>query len=177
MREGPKLSVRLTGSASVAPGPEDGPFLLLVQPAQELLEARISLNLLDRVELVAQLVMRPGLVDEILAGMAGRSDVPPAFAARHNVVPSRGHLSVAECASFVHPVGAIFLQKHNYWHCFRQHWFKGSNPRLVSSTNSHPALSQNLVQKGKGQAARSTSRSGVQKWYARPVTLRIQALI
>jgi hypothetical protein len=48
--------------------------------------------------------MRPGLVDEILAGMASRSDVPPPFAARHYVVPSCGHLPVAECASFVRTV-------------------------------------------------------------------------
>ena len=69
-------------------------------------------NLLDRVERVAQFVVRPRLVDEILAGMAGRSDVSSAFAARHNVVPSRGHLPVTKCANFVHTVGPIFLQKH-----------------------------------------------------------------
>ncbi len=67
----PSLSVRLIGSVSVTPGSEECSLLLLVEPAKELLEARIGLNLFDRVELVAQFVMRPRLVDEILAGMAG----------------------------------------------------------------------------------------------------------
>ena len=43
--------------------------------------------------------------------MAGLSDVASAFAARHYVVPSRGHLPVTKCADFVHTVGSIFLQK------------------------------------------------------------------
>ena len=69
------------------------------------------MNLFDRVELVAQLVMRPRLVDEILARMAGRRDVASTFAARHNMVPSRRHLPVAECARFVHTVGPKILLK------------------------------------------------------------------
>ena len=69
------------------------------------------MDLLDCIERVAQFVMRPGLVDEILAGLAGRSDVTTAFAARHYVVPSRGHLPVTECANFVHTVDPIFFQK------------------------------------------------------------------
>lgn len=105
------LPVWLTGSVPVATSPEKGSFLLLVKPTKELLEARIGLNLLDRVELVAQFVMRPRFVDEILAGMAGRGDVAPAFAARHNMMSSRGHLPVAECADFVHTVGPKFLLK------------------------------------------------------------------
>ena len=108
----PKSAVGLAGSLSIASSPEECSFLLLVKPAQELLEPRIGLDLLDRVERVAQFVLRPGLVDEILAGMAGRSDLTPTFAARHYVVPSCGHLPVAECASFFHTVRPIFLQKH-----------------------------------------------------------------
>jgi hypothetical protein len=76
------------------------------------LEARIGLNLFDRVVLVAQFIVRPRFVDEILAGMAGWSDVSTAFAARHNVVPSRGHLPVTKFANFVHTVSSIFLQEH-----------------------------------------------------------------
>jgi hypothetical protein len=101
----------VTCSVPVATRPEKGSFLLLVKPTEELLEARIGLNLLDRIELVTQFVVRPGLVDEVLAGMAGRGDVPSAFAARHNVVPSGGHLPVTKCASFVHTVSPIFLHK------------------------------------------------------------------
>jgi len=86
----PKSAVGLAGSVSIASSPEEGSFLLLVKPAKELLAARIALNHFDRVELVAQFVMRPRFVDEILARMASRSDASSAFAARDNMVPSRG---------------------------------------------------------------------------------------
>ena len=86
-----KLPVGLIGPASVTPGSEECSFLLLVEPAKELLEPRIVLNLFDRVEFVAQFVMRPRFMDEILARMAGGSDVASAFAARHNMVRSRKH--------------------------------------------------------------------------------------
>jgi len=56
--------------------------------------------------------MRPGLVDEVFAGTAARSDVSSAFAARHNMVPTGGHLPVTECARFVHAAGATILLKH-----------------------------------------------------------------
>ena len=108
----PKSAVGLAGPLPIASSPEERPFLLLVKPAQELLEPGIGLDLLDRVKRVAQFVMRPGLVDEILAGMAGRSDVPPAFAARHYVVPACRHLSLTKCANFGHKTGQIFLEKH-----------------------------------------------------------------
>jgi len=86
-------------------------LLLPVKPTKEFLEAGIGLNLLDRVELVTQFVMRPGFVDEILAGMASWSDVSSAFATRHNVVPSRGHLPATECTNSVHTVGPlVFLE-------------------------------------------------------------------
>jgi hypothetical protein len=123
----PHLFEGLIGSASVTPGSEECPLLLLVKPAKKLLESRIVLNLLDRVEFVAQFVMRPRFVDEILAGIAGRGDVASAFAARHNMVPSRGHLSVTECASFVHTVGPKFLLEDIH-SCRR---LKVSNPWLV----------------------------------------------
>jgi hypothetical protein len=105
------LPVRLPRSVPVATSPEESSFLLFVQPTEEFLEARIGLNLFNRIELVAQFVVRPGLVDEVFAGMAGRSDVSSAFAARHNVVPSGGHLPVTKCANFVHTVRPIFPHK------------------------------------------------------------------
>lgn len=105
------LSVSSVCPVSVTPGSEERSFLLPVKPAKELLEPRIGLNLFDRAELVAQFVMRPGLVNEILAGMAGRSDVPAAFTARHNMMPSRGHLAVTKCADFVHNVSPTLLLK------------------------------------------------------------------
>jgi hypothetical protein len=107
----PKSAVGLAGSLSIASRPEERSFLLLVEPAKEPLEAMIRSDLLDRVKRVAQFIMRLRLVDEILAGLAGRSDVSTPFAARHYVVPSRGHLPVTECANFVHTVDPIFFQK------------------------------------------------------------------
>ena len=103
---------RADSSVSVPPSPEERSLLLLVKPAKEFPKPRIGPDLLDRVERVAQFVVRPRLVDEVLTRMAGRRDVSSTFAARHNVVPSRGHLPVTECANFVHTVGPIFLQKH-----------------------------------------------------------------
>jgi hypothetical protein len=105
------LPVWLTRSVPVATSSEKGSFLLLVKPTEQLLEARIGLNLLDCIEFVTQFVVRPGLVDEVLAGMAGRGNVSSAFAPRHDVVPSGGHLPVTKCASFVHTVSPIFLHK------------------------------------------------------------------
>jgi hypothetical protein len=101
----------LTASVPIASSPEERSFLLLVKPAEELPETRSGLDLFDRVEFVAQFVMRPRFVDKILAGMAGRSDVSPTFAARHYVVPSCGHLPVTKCAGLVHTVGPEFLLK------------------------------------------------------------------
>ena len=105
-------AVRLTSSVTVSPGPEEGAFLLFVKPAEEYLKSRIGLDSLDVVERIPQFVVGPRLVDEILTGMAGRSDVSSAFATRHNVVPSRGHLSITKSANFVHTVGPIFLEQH-----------------------------------------------------------------
>jgi len=76
--------------------------VLFVEPAQELLIPGVSQDSLDRVESVPQFVMAPGFVDEVLAGMAGRRGFGPAFAARDDMVPSRGNLSLAECAAFGH---------------------------------------------------------------------------
>jgi hypothetical protein len=105
------LFVWLAGSVSVSPSPEERFFLLLVKPAQELLEANICLNLLNRIERVAQFIVRPCFVDEILAGMAGRGNVPSAFAARHDMVSARRHLAVTKCASVIHIVGPMFPMK------------------------------------------------------------------
>jgi hypothetical protein len=85
-------AVGLSGTLSLAPSPKEFTFLLVVKPAEELLKARIGLDLLNRVKRVPQFVMRPCFVNEILTGMAGRSDVSSAFAPRHDMMPSRGHL-------------------------------------------------------------------------------------
>jgi hypothetical protein len=99
-------------------------FLSAACKARKLLEPKIGLDLLDRVERVAQFVMRPRLVDEILAGMASRNDVTPTFAARHYVVPASRHLPITKSAKFVHTARPIFLQKHT--HSCR--WLKDFEP-------------------------------------------------
>ena len=62
----PKSAVGLAGSVSVPPGPEERSFLLLVKPAKELPKPRIGPDLLDRAKRVAQFIVRPRFVDEVL---------------------------------------------------------------------------------------------------------------
>ena len=62
----PKSAVGLAGSLSIASNPEERSFLLFVKPAQELPEPRIGPDLINCVELVAQFIMRPRFVDEVL---------------------------------------------------------------------------------------------------------------
>jgi hypothetical protein len=73
-----------------------------MQPAQEFLETIVREHLLDCVEFVPKLIVTPGLVDEVLAGMTRRNRFLPAFTSRHNVVPARWHISLTEYASFHH---------------------------------------------------------------------------
>ena len=113
-------AIGLTGSEPVSSGPEEGAFLLLVKPAEKFLESRIGLDLLDRVERVPQFVVRPGLMDEILAGVAGRRRVSSALASRDHVVPTSGHHSLTKCASCGHTTGPILLRKNNHSTSTRQ---------------------------------------------------------
>ena len=128
------LPILSSASSSAALTAEEGTFMLFMQPREEFLETSIGQDRFHRIERVPKLVMTPGFVDEILTRMAGRSDVSSAFAAGHNVVPSRRHLPVTKFANFVHTVGPIFFQKDIH----SSHAPKVSNPWLVSSTNSPP---------------------------------------
>jgi hypothetical protein len=60
------LFVFLGPPVSVAPRPEECSLLLLVKPAKELPKPRIGPDLLDRVKRVAQFIVRPRFVDEVL---------------------------------------------------------------------------------------------------------------
>ena len=86
-------------SRPISSCPKHRTFLLLVQPAQEFLESRVRQNLFNRIERVAQLVMTPGLVDKVLAGLAGRNNVPAAFAARHYVMTAGENVAFTEDTS------------------------------------------------------------------------------
>ena len=171
-------AIGLTGSEPVAPGPEEGAFLLLVKPAEEFLESRIGLDLFNPVERVPQFVVRPGLMDEILAGVAGRRRVPSALAARDHVVPSRGHLSLTKCAAFGHAADSILLQKKI---AIRlppgSNSFESDEPLagLFHQLTPSAFKNRNSARKGLGRSIYFAFRGS--KWYARPVTLRIQALI
>ena len=106
------LSVRLTGSVSVASSPEERSFLLVVKPSKELLEARLGFNLLDRIKVVSKLVMTPSLVDKILAGMARWDDLGSALAARHHVMSPRRDLTFTERARFGHRIFIGSIANH-----------------------------------------------------------------
>jgi hypothetical protein len=79
-------------------------LVLLVKPSQEFLETLIGKDFLHRVEGVAQFVVAPRLVNEILARVARRHDLLATFATRHHMMPSRGHLALAEYAAFRHVI-------------------------------------------------------------------------
>jgi hypothetical protein len=136
------LSVFPRPSGSIALTSESSGFVLFAQPLEELLKPGIGQNNFDSVERIAEFIVTPGFVDEILAAVARRYDFSSTFAARHNVVPSRGHLPLAKSANLVHTVYTTFLKKHIHSCCVQQHSFKSSNPWLVSSTSLNSALSK-----------------------------------
>src|SRR5208283_3378944 len=69
----------------VAAGFENGFRLLLVEPAEKFLEALVGADFLHSVEVIAQFVVRPSLVDKILAAVARGRGLASALAARHHV--------------------------------------------------------------------------------------------
>ena len=79
--------------------------VLFLEPAQEFLVARVGLDFFDGVEVVAELVVGPGFVDEIFAGAAGRRGFASAFATRDDVVFAGGDVAIAEGALFGLVVG------------------------------------------------------------------------
>jgi len=93
-----RLAIGVSRSPPVPVAAEEGHLLLLVQPDEELLEARIGQYLLHRIGLIPKLVVRPRLVDEILAGLASGDCLSPAFALWYDMVPARLHMPAAEYA-------------------------------------------------------------------------------
>ena len=72
--------------------------MLLLQPLEELPKTNIGENALNGVESVPQLVMAPGLVDEIFARMTRGNDFCSALAARNDMMAASWHRAVAENA-------------------------------------------------------------------------------
>jgi hypothetical protein len=75
---------------------------LFVKPAEEFLKPVIRADFVHRVEVVAQFVMRPGLVDEILATVARRRNLASTFAARHDMMSARGDFPLAKDTDLFH---------------------------------------------------------------------------
>jgi len=96
--------VGLAGSGAISAGAEDGASVLFVEPAEKFLESGVLQDLFDSVEVVAELVMRPGFVDEIFAGMAGRGDVFATFAAWDDVMAPGGNIAFTEDATNGHAI-------------------------------------------------------------------------
>jgi hypothetical protein len=82
-----------------------------VQPGEELLKPGIRHDLLHAVHRVPQLIVAPGFMDEVLAGLAGWHGFVSAFAPRHHMMLACFHPSMAKNTSafgcFIH---ALFCQ-------------------------------------------------------------------
>ena len=89
-------------ASSIAPGFKNRFRLLFVKPAEKFPEAFVGADFLHGVEVVAQFIMRPGLVDEILATVARRRDLASALAARHDMMPARRDFPLAKDTDLVH---------------------------------------------------------------------------
>lgn len=72
------------------------------------MEPFVGANLFHGVEIVAQLVVRPGLVDEVLTTVAGRRDLRTALATRHDMVTAGGNTSPAKYAVLVHSALQVY---------------------------------------------------------------------
>ena len=101
----------LNRAGAIATGLEDRSRFLLVQPAQKFLETFIRANFFHRIEIIAQLIVRPGFVDEILAALAGRRDLASALATRHDMMPARGHLPQTKDARVIHGPGLFQVRR------------------------------------------------------------------
>src|SRR5512145_1005579 len=104
--------------------------------------------------------MAPRLVNEILAGMTCRHDLGSTFATRHHVMPAGRNLTFTEGARLGHKklAGSISNQGNIE---------NGGR----SGNRTHDRLTCRLA------VRQDLSLHNISKWYARPVTLRVQALI
>ena len=94
----PQLSIFPQPARATAVAFENSGVVLLVQPLEKFLKARVCKNDFYVVERVPQFIMTPGFVDKILAGMARGHDLRSALATRNDVVAARRHRSLTEYA-------------------------------------------------------------------------------
>jgi hypothetical protein len=97
-----KLPILAICAGATASRLENRPGLLLVKPAQKFLEPRIGLDFFHGIIEVSQFIVRPGLVDEILATLASWHNLPTALAPRHDVVAARGDAPQTKDAGLIH---------------------------------------------------------------------------
>ncbi len=83
-----------------------------MQPIEEFLKTGFRQDRLHSIERVSELVMAPGLVDEILTGTARRHDLGSTFAARHYVMSTCRNFSFTKHTGLGHKnvVGSIANQ-------------------------------------------------------------------
>ena len=113
-----------SGARTISARAKVGVHLLLLKPAQKFLVARIGQDSFDGVVFVAELIMRPGFMDEIFAGAAGRDRFAAAFAARNDVVFAGGGVAIAEGAFFFRHILAASDDTIKWcsWQDPRLHW-------------------------------------------------------
>lgn len=95
-----------TCALPIAPSLKNCAVMLLIEPAEKFLEARVGQDFFHGVKFVTELVVCPGLVDEIFATVARGCDFASALAARDDVVSPRGDISFAKDADIVHTTGS-----------------------------------------------------------------------
>ena len=98
----PDSPIFLIRASSIAPGFKNRFRLLFVKPPKKFLKPIIRADFLHRIEVVPQLIMRPGLVDEILATVAGRRDFTSTLAARYDMMSPRGNFPQTKNTGVIH---------------------------------------------------------------------------
>ena len=101
----PDSPIFLIRASSIWPGFKNRFRFLFVKPAKKFLKPIIGADFLHRIEVVPQLIMRPGLVDEILATVAGRRDFASTLAAQYDMMSPRGNFPLAKDTDLVHVTG------------------------------------------------------------------------
>ena len=189
------LSVFSRPPSPTALAAENSRVLLPMQPLEEFLKTGISHNRFHRVERVAEFIVTPGLVDEILTGMAGGDNLGSALAARHHVMSPRRDLPFTERARIGHRIFIGSIANHsNVENGGRSGNRTHDSSNLQPLSRRCPRLCRTSSNVGGGNEIRT--RDGVNhtcfpgkllvypdslhnrsKWYARRVMLPVQALI
>lgn len=110
----------MSGPGAMALAGKINRLLLLAQPRQESLKLGVGLDLVHCVQFVPQLIVIPGLVDKILAGLAGGHCLPATLALWDDMMPTRLNAAATKDAlNFWHRIAAYGGQiSHNLFGLF-----------------------------------------------------------